>query len=452
MPLYLHFFYNFVLCNRKKRMYRLFITFLTACLFTLSMAQTAKSDFTKSPALSGGCFAAYPGPQQQRLTPAPKGKHPFHISHYGRHGSRHHTKFEDYNYVLNALEKASREGALTLLGEDVLQRVRLMRQHAEGHIGELTPLGASQHRDIARRMYERFPQVFKGHATVDARSTLSVRCLLSMTNALLQLQQLNPRLQINTDASQQTLYYMAHTDRKLTAAAASAQNREVYDQFCREHPTWQRLTGLLFCDTAYVNNYVNGERLCYYLFRLAANLQSTDLALQFSLYDLFTADEIYDNWQKENAYWYLGFGFCPMNGAEQPYGQRVLLRTIIQQADSCLRLPHPSAMLRYGHDTMLLPLVCLLGINGYGQQFTDPNELDTHGWRDYQVIPMAGNLQFIFYRKNASDDDPVFKVLLNEDEATLPLPTDMAPYYHWRDFRDHYLQLIDAYDATHSDD
>jgi hypothetical protein len=36
-------------------------------------------------------------------------------------------------------------------------------------------------------------------------------------------------------------------------------------------------------------------------------------------------------------------------------------------------------------------------------------------------------------------------VLLNEEEATLPLPTTTPPYYHWQDFRDCYLKKLDAY-------
>ena len=64
------------------------------------------------------------------------------------------------------------------------------------------------------------------------------------------------------------------------------------------------------------------------------------------------------------------------------------------------------------------------------------------------VFPMAANIQFVFYRAHPLDRDVVFKVLLNEREATLPIPTDIAPYYHWNDFRDHYLQLIDAYEQN----
>jgi len=35
--------------------------------------------------------------------------------------------------------------------------------------------------------------------------------------------------------------------------------------------------------------------------------------------------------------------------------------------------------------------------------------------------------------------DILVKVLLNEDEATLPVKTNCAPYYHWKDVRA-YLQ------------
>jgi hypothetical protein len=61
---------------------------------------------------------------------------------------------------------------------------------------------------------------------------------------------------------------------------------------------------------------------------------------------------------------------------------------------------------------------------------------------------MAGNLQIIFYRKEATDRQPLIKVLLNEKEATLPLPSDLAPYYRWSDFRDFYLRKVAEGEST----
>ena len=47
---------------------------------------------------------------------------------------------------------------------------------------------------------------------------------------------------------------------------------------------------------------------------------------------------------------------------------------------------------------------------------------------------MAGNIQLVFYRKPGSDDVLV-KFLLNENETSIPVKTDVAPYYHWADVK-----------------
>ena len=51
----------------------------------------------------------------------------------------------------------------------------------------------------------------------------------------------------------------------------------------------------------------------------------------------------------------------------------------------------------------------------------------------------------VHYRKDRDDQDVLVKVLLNEEEASLPFATDCAPYYHWKDFKAYYLKKLDAY-------
>ena len=164
------------------------------------------------------------------------------------------------------------------------------------------------------------------------------------------------------------------------------------------------------------------------------------------LTDLFTTEDLYRMWQIDNALWYLQYGFCPLNGGDYPYSQRHLLRRIIEDADSCIRLEKPGAQLRFGHETVLLPLVCLIGINGYDLQTTNLDDLEEKGWWCSSVFPMGSNVQFIFYRRDPADKDVLFKVLLNEQEARLPIHTDCAPYYHWADFRRYCLKKLDRYE------
>ena len=49
-------------------------------------------------------------------TPAPKGFHPFYISHYGRHGSRSDWGRKDYSKVISILSKAKEQQILTKEG------------------------------------------------------------------------------------------------------------------------------------------------------------------------------------------------------------------------------------------------------------------------------------------------------------------------------------------------
>ena len=56
---------------------------------------------------------------------------------------------------------------------------------------------------------------------------------------------------------------------------------------------------------------------------------------------------------------------------------------------------------------------------------------------------MAGNIQFVFYRKKGSDDILV-KVLLNERETKLPVKSDVVPYYHWKDVELYYRNKLEA--------
>lgn len=414
-------------------------------VFVTTVAQTARDDFQIDTHLSASNYLAYPGPTQGSLTPAPEGKHPFYISHYGRHGSRYLINPNEYNNPYEILKAADKAGKLTPLGQDVLRRVALIRDEASGRLGELTPLGALQHRQIAKRMFERFPEVFQGDVTIDARSTIVIRCILSMENALQQLLLLNPKLNILHDASNHDMWYMNLTDKDLSAQRQNFETEKAYVSFVDKHRNYLRAMSALFNDKDYMEQNVDAWRLNNYLFKLASNLQSSELHKKITLYDLFTDEEIYSNWKIANARWYIEYGACPLNGGMQPYSQRNLLRTIIQQADSCIRLQRPGATLRFGHETMVLPLTCLLELNNFGLKTDNLEKLESKGWLNYKVFPMAANIQFIFYRKDFSDKDVLVKVLLNENETTLPVETDCAPYYHWRDVRQYYLEKLDAY-------
>ena len=418
-----------------------------ATLFIVTLhAQTAYNEIHENVLLSASNFMAYPGPVQRDLTPAPRGYKPFYISHYGRHGSRFHSKPSIYNNPYIVLAKADSLGKLTPTGRDVMHRLDVIRKDAENHWGDLTLLGARQHEDIARRMYERFPEVFKDSADIDARSTGVGRCVLSMEYALMQLVRLNPLLNIHHDASHRDMYYLNLQDKELFNLRKLKEATQPYIAFRAHNNDFSHLLQTLFNDSSYVRKNIRSYEFGEQLMLVAAILQNVELGNTMTLFDVFTQDEIYNTWKNGNAWWYIGWGASPATGGKMPYLQRNLLRKIIEQADSCIQLPKTNVHLRYGHETVVLPLICLLDINGFGLVTDDLNQLVDKGWINYRAFPMGANLQFIFYRKSPKDRDPLFKLLLNENEAKLPLPAKQAPYYRWSDFRKYYLKKLDAYE------
>ena len=410
-----------------------------------SLAQSPREEFKENIYKSGSNYYAYPGPTQQKLTPAPKGYEPYYISHYGRHGSRYLIGKNDYDRAWRVLSRADSLNKLTPYGKDVLRRVTLLRNEADQRLGELTLLGAEQHREIAHRMYERFPEVFKGVTDIDAKSTVVIRCILSMENALQELKSLNPKLRIRHDASEHDMWYMNSKAKEIKDHQWNPQTRAAYDAFKERHQNYQRVMQVLFNDTAYVNHEVNAENLNYHLFKLASNIQSSELRHTVSLYDLFTPDEVYDNWMIENAGWYVGYGPCPLNGALQPFSQRHLLAKMLEEADANVGKKHPGATLRYGHEVCVMPLACLFEMDNCGKQVADFEQLPAEGWLNYKIFPMGCNIQLIFYKPKKGSGDILVKALLNENETRLPLQAVTGPYYKWTDFRDYYTRKLNNF-------
>ena len=409
-------------------------------------AQTALDIIELNRSFAASNYSIYPDTVLPSLTPAPQGKTPFYISHYGRHGSRYIENRKGFDIPYKMLCSADSLNELTETGQMVLRNIRLIFTDTENHWGDLTSYGQRQHRGIARRMLQRFPEVFTGDAHVDARSTIVPRCILSMGSAMHVMAAMNPELRISMRASQEDMWYMNHQDPILRKNGMTSEATKAYNQFIEPRQHNERLMQLLFVHPDSVRGVVSDIWLNYYLIKMGLFQLNTHLNKHTYLTDIFTSEEIYRLWQWENVWWYIMHGACKLNGAHQPYTQRYLLKQIIADADSCIQLERPGAQLRYGHETVLLPLTCLIGINGFDMETDNLNELEPSGWWASKVFPMGSNLQFIFYRKDIDDDDVLFKVLLNEREATLPIPTDVAPYYHWKDFREHYLKKIEAYE------
>ena len=375
------------------------------------------------------------------LTPAPKGYVPFYISHYGRHGSRYHYSGFDYTMFQRMMKSADDANALTDAGKDLKNRVDRLCEDGVNRAGDLTQTGFNQHQGIAERMVNSFPEVFADNANIVVKSSTSHRVLCSMDAFMQKMKAMRPTLNVTTESSKRIMSYINLEERDSVTRYLNRTDgfRRANDSLDRAlcHP--ERLVKQVFSDTAYVRAKVNGHQFMRKLFDIQCNMQNID-DLDFDFSDFFTADEMFDNWQLTNVYWYANFSNCPYADSRGAWCGRNLLATILDDADKALAGNGVSANLRFGHDTGLAPLASLMQLEGTTAQVTDFAEL-YKVWCDYKIIPMAGNIQMIFYKSDKSKDVLV-KVMLNENEVKLPLESKTAPYYKWTDVEKFYRDIL----------
>lgn len=410
---------------------------LSAALCVGFMAQAAPNDslFT----LYSGNLRAYPytdndAPAQ---TPPPAGYRPFHMEHYGRHGSRWLIGENDYKTPVRRLEAAERNGKLTPLGEKTLAVLRDVEKVSHKRLGELSDKGAVQHRAIGRRMAQNYPEIFTAGANVDAKATVVIRCILSMLNGLEGVQSVAPDVNVHSDASYADMYFMNYDDQPAWKIHARVDTTVLRD-YRNRNMVGDGYLARLVTDEKFARDSV-APGLMPYLYWVLANTQS-HTGQPWILPEVFSEDEARQAWRHDNGMWVLHSINSPMTDNRMPLIQRNLLRNMIESTDTAAVSATPSANLRYGHDGILINLITLLDLNGLGREFASIEEAEKAGLRSYDLIPMAGNVQLVFYRNDAGDI--LVKALLNEREATLPGTPVSGPYYKWSDLREYYLDKI----------
>ena len=427
---------------------KLRISFLIiACSVSVSvMSGEPSPDITFNQA--GSQYYAYPVGEDNapELSASPEGYYPFHMEHYGRHGSRWRLKEKDYEDAYSHFQKAEEMGKLTPKGKEVTSILKKLKDDSKKKTGELTPLGHRQHREIARRMAANYPELFTDTTLLDAKSTVIIRCILSMANEVAELQSLFPGMPVNMDASYSTWATLAYNSYDTVAKKLSRMARDTVRSYAATLPKPKDFYNNLFTDMSFLPDSVSESVVFDDVFDIAINMQSHDDYP--SLADIFTPEEIYNEWLARNADWYISAGNTPITNNRVPFNQRYLLRNIIESADSAMTSQKKSVNLRFGHESILLPLSVLMELGNAAYETTDLSTLKDN-WRNYEIFPMASNIQMLFYRPYSEPvpdpDNVLVKVTLNEKEVTLPVDAVDGYYYRWKDLREFYINKLDSF-------
>ena len=418
-------------------MKRFLISILTVLWALSALAQNvpALEQVKADPRKAYGTDYPY-GFKMEPITPAPRGYKPFYISVYARHGSRYYWNDRLYTQLDTLLKDAHDNRLLTDEGEAFYTQFLENKQELMTGISELTDLGWQQHQQIARTMYERFPEVFWKGGNVLAISSLSGRCVLSMSAFCQELVQCNPKIEIREQSSRFTLDGVVPGDKQNPAyrewPKATPRYEKNRDAFPRDTTLRSKVLSRVF---------KNAEDLPRSMRRVADNLVSMYTSLpsinhEGMLGDIITDEDIAKNWESSNL------GSYSWVFRDQ-YQTIPILRDILVKADAVLNgTSDRIADLRFGHDSYIGPLTVLMGLDGADLDPEDPYAVKDvyQSWKTCK----ASNIQLVFYRGRRDTDDILVKCLLNGFEVTLPVPTDTFPYYRWSDLRAHYQARIDS--------
>ena len=408
------------------------LTLLVLAVITLAAAAQGNDAFEQlkaNPKKAYGTDCPYPF-DEAKMTKAPKGYKPFYISHYGRHGSRYYWNPYLYRELDSLLTTAHKRNQLTAEGESFYRKFMESKDELSTGVSELTQLGWDQHQRIARIMYNNFPQVFKKGGNVFAVSSLSGRCVLSMSAFCQELVQCNPKIEIREQSSKFTLDAVVPDDRQ----------NPIKHSYPKVQPRFKESTNKVLEDTTIRERiisrvFTSTEGLPGNMHHIGSNLINLYTSLpnighEGMMGNIVTDDEIVKMWESTNVNSYAW--------VFEPHLQVIpILQDIIKKADAVFNGSSDHiADLRFGHDSYLGPLTVLMGINGADRDPLDPFEVK-NCYQNWETCK-ASNVQLVFYRGKRGKDDILVKCLLNGVEATLPVPTTCAPYYKWSDFRQYY--------------
>lgn len=418
-------------------MQKLILAAIAFSMCGFAYAQTTPEEMKADLNKTGGVYFAYPSTSADN-TPAPKGYKPFHVSHYGRHGSRYLISDNDYKRVAKLLHKAASANALTPEGIELMGRVDSLMLETQGRGGDLSPLGRRQHHDIAARMQRNYPEVFASNSSITARSTLVPRCILSMASFCESLKEKNPQLYIDMESSNRYMPYLCHSVKE-SDDFNNGWWEETYRKFKERQTNPDRIVNSIFSDPVFVDRYVQPDDFMWDIYWLASDAQNTEGKIDF--YKYLTPQEAFDLWQVFNSVFYAKHAdYVPANGVHLQNAAN-LLTNIINTADAAIASDKPSAALRFGHDGNVVPLTALMSLERCDAAIDKPEDF-YKGWCDWYVTPMAANIQLVFFRNQKSPEKVLVKILHNERETRIPVKTDIWPYYDWNDVKTYFQSRI----------
>lgn len=421
------------------------IALIISIATTAATAQTYSESISANRERAGGVYHYYEY-VPSTLTKAPKGYKAFYISHYGRHGSRYHSSSGIFSSAKETLDSAKKAGILTTEGIELWGQIDTLMDEHMGMFGMLTERGAQEHQGIAQRMHDNYPSVFSGkngRTEIDCISSYWPRCLVSMANCSSTL--------LGNAENMQSHYltgpkYLDYISMDLDVKDISKEASKLAEALRDKTVPVDRFFKAIFNDQEKALKLCGNPQKFMERVFLAGSISPNTIARP-DIFKHFTDEELVAEAMQRDSKLYYSFGIGAEHGDYEASIAKPLIEDIIDKADDALKDGSKRAAdLRFGHDVGLLPLIGAINIDGMEKRFTFDEVRQR--WMAWRMIPMASNIQMIFFKNKKGD--VLVKIVYNERETTIPaLPVYQGPFYRWEDLRGYLQKTTSAISNDH---
>lgn len=387
-----------------------------------------------------GSLTPYPAPTEQ--FEYPDSLTPVFINHVGRHGARYPASAANCLTLRRALAHADSLGTITQLGKQLQKLNDEVIALSNNRWGALDSLGMNEQAMIAARMFYNFTEVFGHESVIKAISSYSPRAMMSMYSFTHQLDRMNNRLTFETSTGRINSRLMRpfDLDEDYLAFRKDKLSQPAYDEYFDKTAPISAIKRVLGENYPWASEEAARE-LAITEYYVVAGLSAMGLPSQMDKY--FTEAEANALWSCFNLRQYLQRTATTISSVPADIAADLVL-DLIETTDAFVNGENTttSAILRFGHAETLMPLLSLLHIPGC---YYLTNFFDTVGqhWRDFDVVPMAANIQFIVFKARRSGRYYV-RVDLNERPVALRNGDDSV-YYQWGELRRYMMDCVPLY-------
>lgn len=416
-------------------------TIFTILIATVCINQLRAEDPTRTSYTFAECEGSLtPYPTEIERIPCPDSLEAVMINHVGRHGSRFPASSANCLTLRAALDKADSLGTLTELGKELRKINDAVIEMSTGRWGTLDSLGMAEQRNIAVRMFSAFPSLFQG-GTVKALSSYSPRAMMSMMSFVHQLDRMNnnPEYVTSTGRTNSPLLRPFDIDVDYIEFRKTEELKQTYNDFFESTCPTTAISRALGKDFQY-DDADHWRKLAMCQYYLIAGLSA--MGIDYDASRMFSRDEYNALWACFNMRQYLQRTASVLSPVPADICS-ALVNDIIQTTDNFIKGDYPNAVtLRFGHAETIMPLASLLRLPGCYYLTNYFDTVASH-WKDFYVVPMASNIQFILFKSKYSS-----RYYLRTDYNEKPIamiPNDESLYLPWAKAREYMMRCVPIY-------